>query len=408
MERRDFLRGIAWGGLASLGLPDLAASAERGAGSPVQPTWLSFGLNGPAYGATRFPLTAALSANKAGKKGDFQFEVSQNIERQLRSTGAIVQFKDSADFNSGVLLGAALDYENVLSARLGSSSFIVLHLVGHGVLLSFDRGRGWKMLSSFPFPVTLLRESQQGDPQSEALKHLAEAYTDSQNSFATSFVKAATRVAPRWRDSDRSFNVRVMSSKIHPDVEAKLSAWKIAKNINDVWFGHLASAAACEGLGIPIVPFAESQALGKFTYKFADRLVAQNVRLPEEADIDLRLHVTLRNVARDVKFRNQFQRWEINRMVVIDLNVLDDRNEEVLTLRIGYQDDQPDSLAREEDLVPARDAHFFDMAIYRGLQAAFSAIDRQDKAALAKLFIKPDAEQQRRIDKFRSVYQKAI
>jgi hypothetical protein len=374
-------------------------------GAIIKPTWLSFGLNGPAQGVTRFPLTMALASNR---KPDFQFEVSQAIAKQLKAAGDIADFKNTTEFNSGTMLGAALDYENVLEARLGSSSFIVLHLVGHGVLLNFDRTRGWKMQSSFPFPVTLLRESQGGNSQAEASKYLVEAYTDGQNSFATSFANAAKRLAPRWKDSDRSFNVRVMSSKIHPEAQGKLGGWGLAKNINDVWLGHLASAAVCESLGIPVVPFVETQALGKFTYKFSERLTAQNVQLPSEADIDLRLHVTLRNVAREIKYRNQFQRWEATRMVVMDVKVLDDQNEEVVALRLGYQDDQPDALAKEEDNSPARDAHFFDMAIYRGLQTLFSGIDKGDKTQLAKVFVKPDAKQQEAIDRFKRQYQKAL
>ena len=164
------------------------------------------------------------------------------------------------------------------------------------------------MRSSFPFPVTLVRESQGGDAQVEASKYLLEAYTDAQNSFATSFAKASKRLATRWTDDDRSFNVRVMSSNIHPEAQGKLKTWGIAKNINDVWLGHLASAAICESLEIPVVPFMETHALGKFTYKFSERLTAQNVKLPSDEDIDLRVHITLRNCAREIKYRNQFQR----------------------------------------------------------------------------------------------------
>jgi hypothetical protein len=406
VDRREFIKFGA--GLSLVG--DLAHSEslpkmQPQSGAIIKPTWLSFGLNGPAQGVTRFPLTMALASNR---KPDFQFEVSQAIAKQLKAAGDIADFKNTTEFNSGTMLGAALDYENVLEARLGSSSFIVLHLVGHGVLLNFDRTRGWKMQSSFPFPVTLLRESQGGNSQAEASKYLVEAYTDGQNSFATSFANAAKRLAPRWKDSDRSFNVRVMSSKIHPEAQGKLGGWGLAKNINDVWLGHLASAAVCESLGIPVVPFVETQALGKFTYKFSERLTAQNVQLPSEADIDLRLHVTLRNVAREIKYRNQFQRWEATRMVVMDVKVLDDQNEEVVALRLGYQDDQPDALAKEEDNSPARDAHFFDMAIYRGLQTLFSGIDKGDKTQLAKVFVKPDAKQQEAIDRFKRQYQKAL
>jgi hypothetical protein len=402
MNRRDFIKfGV---GYSVLGNYAYGHAASQG-GPLIKPTWLSFGLNGPAQGSTRFPLTMALAA---GRKPDLQFEVSQAIAKHLKASGDIADFRDTTEFNDGVMLGAVLDYENVLEARLGTTSFIVLHLVGHGVLLNFDRTRGWKMRSSFPFPVTLLRESQGGSVRAEASKYLLEAYTDGQNSFATSFAKTAKRLAPRWRDSDRSFNVRVMSSTIHPDVQVKLKTWGIAKNINDVWLGHLASAAVCESLAIPVVPFVETQALGKFTYKFSERLTAQNVQLPSEGDIDVRLHITLRNVGREIKYRNQFQRWEATRMVVMDVQVMDDRNEEVLALRLGYQDEQPDALAREEDNSPARDAHFFDMAIYRGLQTLFSGIDKDDKAQLAKVFVKPDAKQQESIDRFKRQYQKAL
>jgi hypothetical protein len=402
MKRRDF---VMFGtGAAMLGKWAQAQSVPQGS-SLIKPTWLSFGLNGPAQGGVRFPLTMALSS---GRKPDLQFEVSQAVVKQLKAAGDIADFKDVTELNSGVMLGAVIDYENVLEARLGTTSFVVLHLVGHGVLLSFDRTRGWKMQSSFPFPVTLLRESQGGSARAEASKYLLEAYTDGQNSFATSFAKTAKRLAPRWRESERGFNVRVMSSNIHPDVQGKLKAWGIAKNINDVWLGHLASAAICESLSIPVVPYVETQALGKFTYKFSERLTAQNVQLPSESDIDLRLHISLRNISREIKYRNQFQRWEVARIVVIDVQVMDDRNEEVFALRLGYQDDQPDALAREEDNSPARDAHFFDMAIYRGLLTFFSGIDKGDKTQLAKVYVKPDAKQQEGIDRFKRQYQKAI
>ena len=406
MRRRDFIGISAASLLGSLALPGPYSSrAWAASASQIKPTWLSFGVNGPALGATRFPLTMAL--NSARPSG-FQMQVSKAIGQQLKASGDVVEFSDSVDINSGVMLGAVLDYENVLSTRLGSASFIVLHLVGHGVLMSFDRTRGWKMISSFPFPVTLLRESRSGDTQAEASKYLLEAYVDGQNSFATSFAKTAKKLAPRWKESERGFNVRFMTSTIHPDVAQKLNTWGIGNSVNEVWLGHLASAAACEGLGIPIVPYGENQALGKFTYQFTERLVAQNVRLPEEGDIDIRLHVVFRNIVRDVKYRTQYQRWEVMRAVVMDVKALDDQNKEIVAFRMGYQDEQPDTLAREEDLLPARDAHFFDMAIYRGLQTLFSAIDKQDKALLAKVFVKPDAEQQGRIERFRRQYQRAI
>jgi hypothetical protein len=312
------------------------------------------------------------------------------------------------EFNAGPMLGAALDYENILSARLGSSSFLVLHLIGHGVLLDFNRDRGWNMLSSFPFPVTLIRESNGGDIQVEGEKYLTDAYTDLNNSFATSFISAAKRLAPTWRDGGHGFNIRIMSSQFHPTVKSKLAEWKLDSNLNESWFGNLASAAVCEALSVPVVPYVENQALGRFTYKFSDRLTAQNVRLPDENDIDIRLHVTLRNVAREVKYHNQYQRWEVNRMAVFEVTALDDRGTEVLSMRFGSQDPQPDTLAREEDLVPARDVHFFDMTLYRGLHKFFSAINTINKAAFTQLLIDLDAEQQSRVERFRTIYRRAI
>lgn len=351
-----------------------------------------------------------LEASRTKTSKSFQLLVNDAIAQQLKAAGDIVVFKNTNDFDDNVLLAAVLDYENVLDARLGASSFIVLHLIGHGVLLNFDRARGWSMKSSFPFPVTLLREGRGGNAAVEARQYLAEAYTDPQNSFATSFAKTAKRLAPLWRDSGagRNFNIRVMTSSLHPDVQAKLNAWGIAKNINTAWLGHLTSAAVCEGLGVPVVPFAETQALGNYTYTFSERLVAQNVRLPDEADVDIRLHVSFRNIAREIKYRSQLQRWEATRMVVLEIRVLDDQNEELLMLRLGYQDPLPDALAREEDNSPARDAHFFDMAIYRGLQILFTGIDKNDNAMLAQVFVKPDARQQKGIDEFRRRYRQAF
>lgn len=410
MYRRDLI--IFSAGLSFVSSFPIAQSIGYQAGSLVKPTWMGFGLNKPAAsGRERFPLTMAMmAAPRPGKRAGFQIEVNDAIVPQLKAAGDFVTFKTTSDFGGNLMLAAILDYENVLEARLGSSSFIVLHLVGHGVLLNFDRDRSWSMRSSFPFPVTLLRESRGGNADSEARQYLAEAYTDSRNSFATSFARAAKRLAPRWRESGagQGFNIRVMSSVIHPDVQTKLTAWGIAKNVNPTWLGHLASAAICEGLDVPVVPFEESHALGNYTYAFSERLVAQDVRLPGEADIDLRLHVTLRNIGREIKYRSQVQRWEVTRMVVIDVRVLNDRNEEMVAFRLGYQDDQADALAREEDNSAARDAHFFDMAIYRGLQTLFGGVDKNDRVQLARVFVKPDAQQQEGLNEFRRRYRNAF
>lgn len=383
------------------GLASHAANLQR-------PVWLGFGLNGPAQGDSRFPLTLAMSGRK-GKGGslDFQRQVGLAIRRQLQAQGDFVEFLESVDMDSGLLLGAAVDYENVIPARLGSSSFIVLHLIGHGAVLDFDRSRGWKMLSSFPFPVTLLRESSGGDTKAEAMKYLMDAYVNGDLCFASSFARTAKRVAPTWKENARGFNIRVTSSQIHPDVAAKLRQWGISRNVTDTWLGHLASAAICDGLGVSVVPFVETQALGKFTYMFSDRLVAQNVTLPDIADIDLRISVSLRNAVRDIKYRKQTDRWEVIRIVVFDINVADDRDQPVLSLRMGYSDEQPDVVASPEEVVPARDAHFFDMAVYRGLQGLFFAIDRRDQAGLERLFVKVDAEQQQRLENFRRIWRKA-
>lgn len=409
MRRREFI--CATTGLAlGAAIDPAAAFAQTVAQSTpsIRPTWLSFGINGPALGSTRYPLTMAIIKDTSNRRPNFELQVSGSMEEQLKSQGDFVEFRDSADFNAGVLLGAILDYENVLSARLGTAEFVVLHLVGHGVLMNFDRTRGWKMLSSFPFPVTLLRESHSADVRSEASRYLLDAYTAQENSFSSSFARTARRLSPRWKETGSGFNARFVSSEIHTEVARSLAEWGIAKNISEIWLGHLASAAACEGLGIPLVPYAENQALGKFTYKFSERLVAQDVRLPDVSDIDLRLHVVLRNILRSVKYRAQYQRWEVTRAVVMDLKATDDQNKEIVSFRMGYQDEQPDTLAKKEDLVPARDAHFFDMAIYRGLTTLFSGIDRRDLNLLNKVFVKPDAELQRRMDAFRGKYQRSL
>ncbi len=401
MNRRDLSLLLAAG---------VFAGSTR-SGASVRPNWLGFGLNRPELGNERYPLTLGAMKNSRPASGvTFQVELNRHIFSQLRAAGGVIGEAMSNTVGGELMLAAVLDYENVLQARLGTTSFVVLHLVGHGVLLDFDRARGWSMQSSFPFPVTLLREGQGGTASIEAQQYVKDAFLSPQQSFATSFVQTAKRLAPAWRDTGagRGFNVRVISSSIHPDASAKLKSWSIDRNVGSTWIGHLVSAAICEALDIPVVPFAENSALSNFTYTFDDRLVAQNISLPPEADIDLRVYVTLRNVGREIKYRSQLQRWEVIRMVVFDIRALDDRNEELLSTRMGFQDVLPDNLAREEDNSPARDAHFFDMAIYRGLVAFFRAIDQDDKAALSKLYLKIDAGQQAAFGHFRAKYRRAF
>ncbi len=401
LKRREF---CAWS--MALGVTGSEAMAQSQSAN-IHPVWLGFGLNiGANAAAQRFPLSnALLPIQRPGRKTTFQLEVNEAISQQLRALGDTVTFQNATDIGGDTLLGAVLDYENVLEARLGDANFIVMHMVGHGVLLDFDRTRGWSMRASYPFPVTLLRESK-GSTESTAKQYLADAYLDPQNSFATSFAKATKRLSPRWKQNGGAsgFNIRVTSCTIHPDVAVKLKTWGIEKNISPTWLGHLASAAICEGLDVPVVPFAETQSLGNYTYKFSDRLTAQNVRMPSDDDIDLRIHVSLRNMAREIKYRNQFERWEAARMIVLDIKVKDESNQDILAIRMGYQDEQPDALAREEDNSPARDAHFFDMAIYRGLNLFFSGVEKGDLNLLAKVMVKPDPQQSQAINEFKRRY----
>jgi hypothetical protein len=406
MQRRDLL---LFASCASI-IPNYSYTQPT---TSIIPNWMGFGLNVSASKErVRFPISMPLmSSRKVGKKSNFQSELNEAIAQQLRLAGNFVTFQPVNNFDENWMLAAALDYENVLEVKLGTTSFIILHLIGHGMLLNFTGNRGWRLQSSFPFPVTLIRERHNGTLSDEVNKYIVEAYTDNQNSFATSFAKFAKRLAPKWKDAvtgQQGFNIRVIQSSIALEVQAKLKEWGISGNLNADWLGHLTSAAMCEGLEVPVVPFAETKSLNDFNYLFVNRLEAEKVTLPNISDIDIRVNVAFSKISREIKYRTQLQRWEVIRIIVIDLQVLNDRDDEIVSVRLGYQDPQPDVLSQEVDNSPSRDAHFYDMAIYRGLNSLFYGIDKEDHELLAKIYVKPDNKQLHGFNKFRSIYRRAF
>jgi hypothetical protein len=296
------------------------------------------------------------------------------------------------EFGENLLLGFAHDYETTVGARVEkdgeNANTLFIFMSGVGLILSFDKSTGWRVLSSFPF---MLRMERPGgdlkDVRGKAVGYMGEAYTAYGNAFS--------HFLGRFNKWDQGFSsnyfARLTKSTIHKDAKDKLASYRIQNVLNEELVGFSTSSALCDNLDMPLLPFQENDALAKrYAVKFADDLAAQQeISIP---DADLKFEVVLRDVDKQVTVSSQkgvniVKRTVVMRVIVFDeySNLPDKKILNVLASSTG-EDRMP--LNSTEDDTPERDLVFFDRLMSRTLTQLLKGLATKSESQLASVEVK--------------------
>jgi len=303
-----------------------------------------------------------------------------------------VQFKDSVEFGENLLLGFAHDYETTVGARVEkdgeNANTLFIFMSGVGMILSFDKSTGWRVLSSFPF---MLRMERPGgdlkDVKGKAVGYMGEAYTAYGNAFS--------HFLGRFNKWDQGFSsnyfARLTKSTIHKDAKDKLASYRIQNVLNEELVGFSTSSALCDNLDIPLLPFQENDALAKrYAVKFADDLAAQQeISIP---DADLKFEVVLRDVDKQVTVSSQKGVNIVKRTVVMRVIVFDEYSslpdKKILNVLASSTGEDRMPLNTTEDDTPERDLVFFDRLMSRTLTQLLKGLATKNESQLASVEVK--------------------
>jgi hypothetical protein len=359
------------------------------------PVWTGFGLNGSAD-QVRYDLSREFVQKKYNKKlnevAAFAF-LREPLKNLLMSQQqGRVQFKNSIEFGENTLLGFAHDYEAAVGARVEkdgeNANTLFIFMSGVGLILSFDKSTGWRVLSSFPF---MLRMERPGgdlkDVRGKAIGYMGEAYTAYGNAFSY--------FLGRFNKWDQGFSsnyfARLTKSTIHKDVKDKLASYRIQNVLTEQLVGFSTSSALCDNLDIPLLPFQENDALAKrYAVKFADDLSAQQeISIP---DADLKFEVVLRDVDKQVTASSQKGVNIVKRTVVMRVIVFDEYSslpdKKILNVLAASTGEDRMPLNTTEDDTPERDLVFFDRLMSRTLTQLFKGLATKNESQLASVEVK--------------------
>lgn len=394
ITRRPFLAGLLT--LISL-KPWLAWSqpATNKLKPKTPPVWTGFGLNGSSAQA-RYDLTREFVQKKYNHKLDeseaFLFLIDPLKNLLATKQPGRVQFKDKVEFGENLLLGFAHDYETTVGARVEkdgeNANTLFIFMSGVGLILSFDNGTGWRVLSSFPF---MLRMERPGgdlkDVRGKAVSFMGEAYTAYGNAFS--------HFLGRFNKWDQGFSsnyfARLTKSTIHKDAKDKLATYRIQNVLNEELVGFSTSSALCDNLDIPLLPFQENDALAKrYAVKFANDLAAQKeINIP---DADLKFEVVLRDVDKQVTVSSQKGVNIVRRTVVMRVIVFDEYSslpdKKILNVLASSTGEDRMPLNTTEDDTPERDLVFFDRLMSRTLTQLLKGLATKNESQLASVEVK--------------------
>jgi hypothetical protein len=375
----------------------LVNAAEGESASSQLPVWTGFGLNGSA-GQTRFDLTREYVKKKGMQLSDsdafkwFRDELTKTV-RDIRP--AVVQFKTEVQFGENLLIGFAHDYEIAIGARLENASnnanTIMIFMSGVGLVLGYDSGSSWRIVSSFPFMFRFERlEKDLKNVRGKAVDKMGEAYLG----YAKGYAHFLSRFNKWGRGYKANYFARVTLAEIHKELLPKLEQLRIDKIFNREFVGFSASSSICDHLDVPLLPFQENDALAKrYAVKFTDDLRAQDVaNIP---DADLKFEVIIRDVEKQVVPSKQMGITIIRRQVVINFRVRDgfspsDAKPLFQTFAAAGHDEDKIPHGSTEDDTPDRDVVFFDRLLTRTLSFLLRGIVANDPELLKQANVKYD------------------
>jgi hypothetical protein len=403
-QRRAVLKAGAGLALAA-GVPGMSLlhAEEKRLLPKSPPVWTGFGLNGSA-GQARFDLTRRYVAkhhNGMELKNPKAFAFLRQPLHDLlaKQNPPLVQFKDAVNLGEDFLLGMAHDYEAAVAVRRVdlqkpvTDGILFTFMAGVGMVLNFEKNVGWRVISSFSFvtrdesvipDVTQLKEA--------AVDHLGVAYLSHAQAFTTFLGRFN-----KWNAGFRSnFFAKVTRAAVGKIAQPKLLEYKLENLLTPEFIGFEVSAAVCDGLNIPLLPFQENDALAKrYATKFSESLMTQDaIAIPET---DLEFEVTLVDVIKEKVPSRQRGVITLKRQVVISFRAFertgkapDARTKIFQTLAAAPMDDDVISYGAPEDDTPERDFIFFDRLLYRTLSQLMAGIVNKKADTLAAVSVNYD------------------
>jgi hypothetical protein len=397
IRRRRLAQSIVLAGLSSLpiSIRDVFASQRE------KPIWVGFGLNGSALD-NRFEITREFVKREKNKDLSSReafswFRDSLDNSVKTNNSGEL-RFRNEAQLGVDQLLGFVHDYEAYSIFRDVSTGtkeetvyLIAAKMVGAGLVCTYEKSIGWRLLASFPFVMEweLQKRGSRPNLRSTDVKLVENIYRN----YGEAFSKHTKASGNLSRTSSANYFARVVKARVHPDAEAKLQKLNLQKSLTSQFIGFTSSSEICRHLGMPLLPYLENDALAnRYAVRFTEDLIAQNtIVIP---DADLQFEVVVRDVEKELRPRMQFGVTEIHRLLVVDFRVYEadfSTNQPKRILRtIAYADADIDKIPYEQSDydTPDRDFVFFDRLFVRTLTFLLQGLAKNDPKMLAKSNVK--------------------
>ena len=401
IQRRTLLKAAA-GWVVASGLPGFLPAYAADRSKPKSaPVWAGFGLNGgPAQ--ARYDLTRRYLQKKRGGVSIsdtqvFKFMNDALKEQLTKLTPQLVAFKPEVKLGEDYLLGMAHDYEASTAIRRVDlkeptiDGSIVTFLSGVGLILNYEKSSGWRIMSSFSF---VTRDTRKIPDVSKASENAVDMLGDSYLVHATAFATFLSRFGKWNAGYSPNFFARVTSSKIGETAIVQLQEYKLDQKFNADFLGFQASAAICDGLDIPLLPFKETDALAnRYATKFSESLITQDKIVIPDADLEFEV-LLIKATKEKVPSRQQGIIY-LKRRIIIGVRVFDKTSgqpEKILQVVAGAPEDsdiirydQPDDDNADRDFV------FFDRLLYRTLSGLMKGIAKNDVKTITSLGVNYDS-----------------
>jgi len=223
-----------------------------------------------------------------------------------------------------------------------------------------------------------------------AVDMLGESYLVHATAFATFLGRFG-----KWNAGySPNFFARVTSSKIGETAIVQLQEYKLDQKFNADFLGFQASAAICDGLDIPLLPFKETDALAnRYATKFSESLITQDKIVIPDADLEFEV-LLIKATKEKVPSRQQGIIY-LKRRIIIGVRVYDKTSgqpEKILQVVAGAPEDS-DIIRYDqpEDDNPDRDFVFFDRLLYRTLSGLMKGIAKNDAETITSLGVNYDS-----------------
>lgn len=366
------------------------------------PVWTGLGLNG-SFNQERYRLTRDFVKTQNRKPVDevdyfaFMREPLRTLLDPLQPP--LVQFKQQIEFGEDLLVGFAHDFEATVGIRIEqdgvNANTLIIFMAGVGMVLDFDKSRGWRIISSFPFMLHFERRG--GDLKkvhAEAVGYLGEAY----KSYAGVFVKFLARFNKWNQGFSASYFAKLTKASIHADAQTVIAKNQINELFNSELLGFSCSSLICDKLDIPLQPFQGSVATRGYAVKFSDDLTAQQGPL-EMPPAYLQFEVVLRDLEKVITHSTQKRVTIIRRTLVIRLLASEDNDKQFLNVVAASTEEDRIPLYSTEDDTPDRDLVFFERLLSKTFGNLLSGLVDGDAQKLSLVGVKLDSVSKEAIPK---------